>query len=268
MPTSRDTTFKRVTIDYAVKGVARVAWELDPHFLDPEPHTFQLQVSQAGVAGADWEDVGTEVVNAFYATDDEQRLHGKNLTVHYRVTLETPNGSYISRPQPAYGLLGKHDWLIGREIIRKFQLHGRKFVDRDGYLFKVKRYGTPCTRENCLDPLTGESTDSDCPICLGTGFTNGYYDPVPFQITGQLEERYEDEAVEPGGTANALEQLPFAIAYPQINHKDVWVESGSDRRFYLHRVQHRAEYRGVPLIVAIEARQAPFTDVAYDLEVP
>src|SRR5690349_8798090 len=107
--------FDRIWVYHLVAGGSRVEWALHPKFVDPAPHTFQLQVGRTANPDADdWVDVGLPVTDGYYAIDDTQRVHGKTLWTHYRVKLTTSIGVYYSVPQPALGVLARREWLLAR----------------------------------------------------------------------------------------------------------------------------------------------------------
>jgi len=46
---------------------------------------------------------------------------------------------------------------------------------------------------------------------------------------------------------------------------DVFVDSGSDRRFIIHEVVAAAEMRGYPIVTKVNVRQANFSDIVYTI---
>ncbi len=268
MPGTSQYPFKRLGVDHSLRGVSRIWWELHRHFADAPPLVFQLQTGNTGNPNAaDWQDVGTAAVNSTYAEDDERRegAYGKRLLTHYRVKLVTAAGVYVSLPVATYGELRERDWLLAREIIRKETLrHG--LVSRDGYLLKRMRFGTPCTI--CLDPLTGEITDGKCPTCNGTGFEVGYHAPTPLVLDMSPEAIIElRRGTEPPGPSRPTDLKGRILGFPQVNKEDVWVDEKSDQRFFIHEIWHMAEWRGIPLVVQVGIRLAPYSDQIYRLEV-
>jgi len=268
MPGTEFYPFRRLAVDHMIVGTSRIWWEMHRDFLDPEPHIFQLQVGNTGLPNAtDWQDVGTPVINGYFALDDEQREgnYGKRLITHYRVKLTTSKGLYVSMPVSTYGELNEKDWVFAREIVRKEGLR-HDLVSREGYLLKRRRFGESCTR--CLDPLTGEITDSNCPECGGTGFQSGWHPPVPLRLDMSPEVIVElRKATEPPGPSRPTDLKGRIRGFPQVNKEDVWIDAKSDQRWYLHEVYHMAEWRGVPLVVQVGMRLAPYTDYVYKIEI-
>lgn len=268
MPGTERDPFRRIWVDHLVRGSDRIFWEMERDFHDPKPWVFQLQVGNSGNANAtDWINVGSPIVNGFMAVDDEMRPgdYGKSLTTHYRLLLTTPVGTYVSNAAHLYGVLKEKDWCLAREIVRKESLrHG--IVSRDGYLLKKMRYGEPCT--DCTDPLTGAIINSQCPECGGTGFKVGWYPPVFMKLDMTPEAIHElRKGTEPPGASSPITLQGRILGFPHVEKEDVWVDGHSDQRWSMDAVYHLAEWYGVPLIIQVDLKLLPFSDVIYKIPV-
>jgi hypothetical protein len=259
--------FRRLIVDQMIRGQTRLWWQMHPDFNDPGPHIFQLQFGRTGLATAvDWVNVGLPIDNAYYATDDMQRDTGMVITAHYRVTLTTSAGTYVSAAVNPTGFLTEQDWVLAREIIRKERLRFEK-VGCEGTLLKRMRYGAKCT--NCRDALSDEVTNSDCQICNGTGFKVGYHAPSPihcFDITPQaFDEQQDSDAT---GTTRADPVIQARVlGFPALQRFDVWINNYSDERWIIHSIQHLAMLRSVPLVSQVRMHLAPFTHQIYRVEI-
>jgi hypothetical protein len=265
--TERCNPFPRVEIDFMVEGVSRITWDLRDDFLAPTPYTFQLQVGDTGNPLADdWEDVGIAVTDAFTMTDPTRRVRGKQLTTHYRVKLtDADDQIYYSQPATALGQLTARYWLAAREIIRQVRLSFRKGPGGlQGFLLKKKRKGSPCTR--CLDQYTGEVTDSECPICSGTGYIVGYYRAMPCQFGGVTPVSIDEQrtAGPEGWSAETAIQGRF-IGSPLLSTGDIWVNAANDLRYHVETVKCENQLNGVPLTLYCQLWQLPFSHLAYRL---
>lgn len=254
--------FYQVRVDFAIRGTARVSWTVRPRFIDSQPWAFQLQVSRNG--GVDWENVGIEVTNAFFALDDEYRLYGKDLRIVYRVRLTTEKGVYYSASAQPFGWLRKRQWLIAREIIRRHTLQVKQtgLTSLDGYLLKRRVEGTACT---CLDPFTGGVTNHDCEACHGTGFVDGYwqaFENTMLDLSPELHGTQKDNQLSRGTVTDMVAKGRF-IGLPVLNRNDIWIDKESDRRYYIWDIQNLSEINQVPLIVNAELRLAEMTDAIY-----
>lgn len=249
-----------------IYGTTRVWWQLEPDFNDPGPYVFQLQVGGTGLAEADdWRDILAPIVNGYSAYDNKRHDAGSVITAHYRVTLTTGAGKYVSSPSPSTGELADNEWVLAREILRKETLRHRK-VSIGGFLIKAFRYGAPCPR--CRDKLTEESSDIDCPVCYGTSYENGYHPAAPLQcwdITpGMLEQEESDDQLVGTTRRNAL-ITARVIGFPALNSRDVWVNGSSDERWLVRAIKIAASMRGVPLVYEVQMELLPLTNIIYQL---
>lgn len=262
--------FDRVFVDYFVLGCTRVSWDMDPHFHEPEPWIFQLQVAEADIATADWTNVGGPLTNTFLAIDPTQRYCGKEDTAFYRVLITTGNGvTYASAPIQAAGILDFKNWHFAQEIVRKETIRLKALgVGREGFLLKAKRSGTPCPV--CLDPRTGEVTDSNCPVCYGQRWVGGFYDAIPSYF-GDIAPppHYAQRELEQGeGMVNTRIIEGIVLGIPFVAARDVFVDKYSDERFQVHNVKPSTHVKGVAYIVQVELRLIPTDWVIYQFPVP
>lgn len=265
MSLQKSYPFRRVSVDHMLRGTTRVWWQLEPAFNDRGPYVFQLQTSDNGLPDArNWRAVGAPVTDTVYATDSEKRDSGVLLVTHYRVTLTTADGSYVSAPASCWGELNEKDWVTSREIIRK-ELLRHSQVSSGGYLLKIMRYGFPCQR--CREKLTQETADSDCPICYGTNYTGGYHPPMALRcwdLTPQVIKEDSDDKLR-GSTREQAVATARVIGFPGINYRDIWVNDKSDERWRVDDVEIIAAIRGVPLVYKVTLGLIPFTNIAYKL---
>lgn len=266
MSQARIFPFRRVSVDHMVRGVSRVWWQLERLFKEPGPYVFQLQFGRTGLRDAlDWVDVGEPVTNGYFAYDPAWREGGYTLMTHYRVKLTTPQNVYLSQAANVFGELTERDWILAREIIRKEQLR-HKLVSIPGYLIKPMRFGVPCPR--CRDELSSEVTDSNCPVCNGTGFEVGYHPAQPMQCWDLSPQTEQSDVGELKGTTR---EEPYVnarvIGFPGLNKKDIWVNGSSDERWVVETIQVAAALRGVPIVYQVRMGLVPFSNSLYAVEV-
>lgn len=238
---------------------------MQPGFADPGPYVFQLQVSLTGTPNArDWQNVGIPATDAVYLVDDERRLFGNTLLTSYRIALTTGAGSYVSRPTSVEGELTAQDLTLAREILRKEKLRGDRLAWREGRLIKRMRYGARC--QLCRDALTGETTDSDCRQCFGTGYQIGYHPAVPLCLEF-TQQKTNQETTDPSlrGSVNDVPVAVRCLGFPMLNKEDIWVDAHSDERWLIHEISYEAVIRGVPLVIAAKMRLLPYSHIAYQI---
>jgi hypothetical protein len=268
-PTTCEWIFGRIKVWPTIQFGTVVEWSLHPAFLDAAPHTFQLQIAHTSTPNeADWEDVGDPVVDTFLATDVPQRVYGRFQWTHYRIQLTTGEGTYLSAATNSLGAMGHRDWNKANEIIRQQAVRLKAKAGSEGYLLKRRLHGTPCSE--CLDTMTGEIRNPQCETCLGTGFEEGYYDPVPCFYVELQEAGFRSHVKDGVGTTDdGVRAAGRMINVPQIFSYDAWVDKVSDHRWIMHSIKSEAEIRGTPIILfPVEMRLAPFTHPIYTIPVP
>jgi len=256
--------FERLLVRHAVDAPTTLTWELSDLFRDPRPHEFQLQVAPTSApAEDDWLDVGLPAENAFFLVDDEKRDYGKTEDHHWRIRLTTPRSTYASGVATATEGLGHRDWRLVREMVRQQRKLTARYTGVEGSFFKRRRYGPPCV---CVEPITGESTRSDCPFCFGTGRTLGYHAGVPgvFAELG-LEDSRESINADSVGTDKPIVIKAVFPGFPLVSARDFFAETMSGRRWFIERVTNTATHRGYTFRVDVELRQAPRTDPVHQI---
>jgi hypothetical protein len=257
--------FERVSIRYSVDGTTRVEWVISRLFIDLQPHTFTLQGAYSSTQNNDFQAIGLPVQNTFFATDDEKRIFAMTNDFYYRVKLVTPVRTYYSEIASAFKNLQFRDWRLARDVIRKETLRHSKYTSLKGFILKRKRYGSRCTA--CTDYLTEEVTNSDCVVCKGTGIAQGYFAAVPSFLDLSLHQQREElDNVQAVGTKKDMVfQNCRMLGDPVPDSYDVFVDSGSDRRFIIHEITSAAEMRGYPVVTTVGVRQANFSDIVYTI---
>ena len=208
-------------------------------------------------------------MDTFIAIDAEQRVFNKapNRTF-YRIVLTTPSGVTISDPVAAMGTLSVRDARIARETLRQEIVRFRHAAGQQGILLKRRITGENCP--TCLDFGTNEVRDPNCPDCFGTGKQCGYFFPVDCIWADMDPKAYHTEldAGKGRGTIDDIKVRARMINTWLMGEEDVWVNELTDDRYYVHRIQHVAEMRGVPLVAKVELRPAPYTDIIYTIDIP
>jgi len=257
--------FERVRIRYSVDGSTRVEWDLSRLFTDSQPHTFTLQGTYSSTDNTTFANIGLPAQNTQALVDDEKRVFAQTQDFYYRVKLVTPVRTYYSEIVSAFKNLNFRDWRLARDVLRKEQLRHSKYTSLQGFLLKRKRYGSRCT--TCTDYLTDEVTNSSCAVCNGTGIIDGYFTAVPSYLelppTSTREEMDNAQAV--GTKKDVIYQNCRMLGDPIPDSYDVFVDSGSDRRFIIHEITSSAIMRGYPVAFNVNVRQANFSDIVYSI---
>lgn len=203
----------------------------------------------------------------------------RNLFYHVRVVLrpavsdsssssadsEYPWETYTSLPEQELGVIHKENLLIAREIVRKEYLRLKKKGGRQGFLLKRKEWGTRCP--TCTDFDVGEVINGSCPICFGTGIVGGYYPGIEYWVETTPNKRNQATTEQGIGVTNQQVLTGRAVAYPWISSMDLWVDAETNERFIIRAIQHLAEMEGKPLVLGLELRRLPDTDISKDVPI-
>jgi hypothetical protein len=259
--------FKRVSVDYLIKGGARISWDMYDCIIDPEPWLFQVQVNRNADEPDEWEDLGDPLINTYYAVDSSQRLYGKDHRLAYRVILTTDSDTYTSQLANIYGDLSTRQWLLANAIIRRAKLERTQLTKPRAYLLKKKQYGVTCS---CVDTLTRVVTDPDCELCDGTGTIDGYWNGeeiLLYELSPAATANKLDDQLGRGTVDDATMRQCILIGEPFVMPKDVLVLSDSDQRYNIKEIKHLAEMGTVPLVSQLNLALLPYTDPVYRVDI-
>ena len=251
-------------------GGTFVHWEYRWDFVPTGDFLLTLQRSPNGLAN--WTTVATAAGGIgdlpTCLTDNEKVNRSPFGRWFYRVVYDAGDVSSTSMAEPAWGSLPKADWLVARDVARREQRRLEKTTaGTEGLLLKRMHYGGTCTRNGCVDPDTGDVSSPDCSVCFGTGFVGGYYGGAPYWVDFSSGEDRDIQNNPSIGTVDDRTRYARALAVPLPATLDIWIDADGDKRYYVHRFWTLAEIRSVPLVLRLELKLAPPSDVAYRLEI-
>lgn len=202
-----------------------VSWrfvaDLDPASL-PEDYTWAVE--RSGSPGGPFDRIieGLPAASRFFRDDNAPRGRENTQRLFYRLLLEAvylvdgeevverivygfdPEWNRVTPDREAYGLTWGGDGTrtefappMVREIRQRVQMLMNHAGGATSYLYREAWTNPPCGM--CVDPLTGTHTTgaSDyCRSCLGTGFRDGYYQPM-------------ETVFIPVSQMNAISNIPF-----------------------------------------------------------
>lgn len=245
--------------DYA--GGFKHAWTVSPALADAMPWDFVVEEAQ-GPDGP-WTPVSPEIVGAYTWTEPGMRRINKNPVLYFRVVMTTPKATYTSPVRMPYGDLGRREFLIARDMMRREVLHMRTLAGVPARVWLVSTFGPRCTA--CVNPITGSKRDSNCKVCLGTGRNPPYQGPFDIWATFTPAQRTTQMAGDGTGTREPAQFSIRMIGSPPLKKNDVVVDPAQGKRYYVDAVQSTAEIRRVPVIQTLTANEAPVTDIVYRL---
>lgn len=257
------SVFRRVWIDNIMRGGSIIFWQMLDSFTDEGPWTYQVEWGRT--VNGPWTEVAVAPVQDTYFTiDPNSHLYAKQIDLYYRVRVTSGAGrTFYSAAARADGGMPQRDWRIAREIIRKEYLFYLKSMGGiRGCLLKRRNWGDRC--RTCTDYDTGQVSQPHCLECFGTGIVGGYYPPLDYWVLLQNPRQQRISRDDQKGMQADKNMVVRAVSYPYIESGDVWVSTDNDRRWIVNNFQEVTVMRTRPLILNLELRLAPASDILYD----
>ena len=256
---------EKLTVRLGAAGGAEIEFLPKIDLPYPDPYTFRLERSRQ--ASGPWENLGS--VGSTWAVIDPNRYNWDVLAEGwYRVVLIDGEASeYPSRAVQAGNQWDRRDFIVAREICRRaYQSVRFSFSAVEGWLFRAKDWGTLCT--NCGNEITNKASNSQCPICYGTGLVGRYHDAYPLAMMIP-RDRTERRNSEPMGQDMLVSGPVRAIAFPRVRPKDLWAAAPSGIRYAIQNtIETVQQVRGIPLLLSFPLHRLETTDVSYGLRTP
>lgn len=159
-----------------------------------------------------------------YFTDTESQEYSRFRTGSYVVEALLLDRNIKVQSEPTSWKYLRRNFVEKRsaEIQRREYLLLSKFSGTKAYLFRKRNYGERCTR--CWNRETEKVMDDHCPVCYGTSFKGGYFDPVPMFM--QFEPTPNNLAKTYFGNLEANQIGAWTISVPEINSDDIVLRIG------------------------------------------
>lgn len=252
----------RIAPSYA--GGFSYAWEMSGGFNDPTPWEFTVQLGDTD--DGPWKDISPKLINVVAWKDDGgKHLVGKSNVLYFRVVLRTPRGTYSSHVMQPYGDIGRRDFLLAREIIRREALRARVLAGVECDVYIRSTFGPKCTY--CIDPVTGDVRNSNCPKCFGTGRYPAYFGPHRMMLSFSADAAHHKTNTN-DGTHETRTFEAIAIGNPVLKHGDVIIDRGQDKRYIIGVAGIISEVRRIPCLQRLGFDEAPLSDPVYRIGLP
>ena len=152
---------------------------------------------------------------------------------------------------------------ISNEVSRLINRALKRDFGTECKLYSKMRSGEHCNE--CWDDVLGRSIDPNCPVCLGTGYVQGYYDPIDIYVVfpkedksiiidGELSEIQKDDPPNMAWTGN----------YPIIKPGDLLLRE-FDKTLWRIKYVHQTAKRMYLLRQILAIEQVDRHEKEYDL---
>jgi len=264
VPLVSDSIFAYIVASYEGDDI-RLSWQLRSNAPEITDNKFQIYRNDNFGHPDHWRKIG-EVVNNWTFLDDRISYQLKDFeNISYRIKVNIPE-DYFSSEIKIYPHLTVRERLLLRALLRRKLITAKSLPKFEGYLFKRLWKGEKC---RCVDALTGEPTNSDCPNCFGTGIKSGYWTSgkeCQITVAGAFAApiNFDFQNLSLGTTQPSQVEAIFPATFP-IDVFDVWVPKTHFPRFYVVQSTVESEFKGIPLGWKVLMRQASKSDIIYSL---
>lgn len=135
------------------------------------------------------------------------------------------SGVISSQPDQAAYLKNEVPDRVFREIVRRknINLQNPRFSGRNFKIIKRRTWGTHCP--DCWDMSLQRSTDPSCITCMGTGWINGYYDPIT--VRGMKNTSPKLNQINMFGEWKPSDSLLYMLGYPPLKPRDIVIDDNN-----------------------------------------
>lgn len=176
-----------------------------------------------------------ESITTPYFADTKNQEYLKFKKGFYTVEVILPNGKRV-KSYPTSSEVKRRSKIekIANEIQRREYMLLSKFVGVKSFFFKRKTYGTRCPR--CWNPTLEKVMDDHCPVCFGTSFEGGYYDPIPVFL--QYEQTNRNKLADDLGIVEPNQISGWTISVPEMSPRDVIMRGGDYNVYKVISIQN------------------------------
>lgn len=195
--------------------------------------TFNIYFSQG--SDIEFTKLNTTPLTTPYYRDSSTKEYSRYFTGKYVVEVVLPNGKTIQSLKTGmeYKRRGKLEKIADEIQRREFMLLS-KFAGVKAFLFKKRHYGQRCHR--CWNNDYEKIVDDNCPVCYGTSWEGGYFDPIPIFMQFTVNPTVKIKSYIGETEPNSIEA--WTISNPTIISDDVIVRLGD---FEMYRVIDKNE---------------------------
>ena len=238
-------------------------WDISGGFNDPLPWIFTIQEGPS--PDGPWNDVSQPLRTVFRWSDKTHRTLNKSSVLYFRVALSTSSGSCQSPVIQPYGDMGRREFLLARDIMRRSVLSSKGLTGVENDVWISSTFGPKCTY--CIDPVSGMIRDSHCQHCFGTGRLPPYHGPYDMWMDFSEDSEHDTDVKDQNtGTSELRSFNVTAVGTPVLKRNDILFDRKSGKMYYVLKASSVSEIRRVPILQRLNVREAPMTDSVYTLK--
>jgi len=237
---------------------ARVKWVVRDGFVEG---TFNIFKSPDGLNN--WKQIGSVSGRHVDFVDHDLITRGRLDEAYYLVKLNWRNQQFASNVISTFGRLSRSEFAAVRLIMKREWETLRRFTKAK--FFKLRSDGQHCPR--CTDPDTGQQIGiALCPICYGTSFEGGFYDPIDtFIQVGTISPKVQEDSREGVGSSDPVTVKARGTAYPIMEKNDMFVVPDTDKRYLIDVIEYGYYNGKVPVYAEIQLQMLARNDIRYQV---
>ena len=181
---------------------------------------YRLELQRSHTSEGDYDILSLDILGNIYYEDYSVNLLNDNIEYYYRIKIIHKNSGAYSFSNVARFVTSPME-NISFWLKWTYDKYLRDVVTGDGYfLLKKKHTGQLC--EN-YDDIRGGCRNSRCTTCWGTGFTGGYYPPIPIAFSYIGPGNRQEQPDRAGFINNDLPNQLWTSSYPILDVGDLIV---------------------------------------------
>lgn len=181
---------------------------------------------------------GFEILKTDYKkpiyVDEDVNLYDVGLRYYYKVEGYT-GGLKVSESKGETPRYNRRD-NEANKIIHEFEVVLRAMGNPPVKVLLKRRAGKRCP--NCWNPVTNKVRFSDCPVCHGTGISEGYHNPIDVKISRDFSQLIDYTSMLDGDKVNKSGVNAWVMNAPLVSPGDVIIDV-MNQRFLVERVVQR-----------------------------
>lgn len=254
-------SIKSIEVRYYRLDAYIISWELD---FEPDERTSDFKIELYGSEGPEgpFRFISRPSMNALCYIDPTVNTRSKNRRFYYRLKLFNISDDSLVEESVATPILSSPD-LVALDVVRRERLLLKRYIKTKCYFYLARTFGTYC--QNCYDEKKHRRTDSRCPICYGTGFDCGFFDP----IEGYIDMSPHPDVVQPinWGPFERSETDAWTTNFPLLKVNDYIFEIDTGKRWRITQIAYNEKDRYITKQI-LRLHEEHRGSIIYDIKLP
>ena len=257
-----DPVITRFYVHPNYAGGFQFAWEVNPGYAKGKDWQFTVQLGETDTGP--WKTISPVLKNQYvWRAPPALVAVTKEEVLFFQVEMNVDGVIHDSTTITPYGLLGRREFLMEQEIMRKEVLMAQSMSGIEGFVWIKSVFGPYC--DHCRDFASGNIQDGQCPYCYGTGRLPGYHGPYGIWLVFAPIQHSKQMGTDNTEMKEVWTATVRVIGAIDMKKDDIVVDTRTDKRYYVDEHQHIAEVRRVTVVQDLSVREIPISEAVYKL---